>query len=178
MNSSAMSVYFTHISLASLYDTANHNVTRPYTHRRTLTCPTRPGLMSVREAIVRPVSAGLERPIRRLDERVVRDANVVVSAFYGPPPEGDCPCGSGLQASRCHRAKDGSWIAEAPPPFADRAAHRLREPTLLRPRQQRLRRGTHPRALHHRRLGKVPLNLGVIVQVAIVGVVITAGKQP
>ncbi len=35
----------------------------------------------------------------------------------GRRPEGDWPCESGRQASRCHRAKDGSWIAEAPPPL-------------------------------------------------------------
>ena len=35
----------------------------------------------------------------------------------GPPPEDDCPCGSHRQATRCHRANDGSWIAEPPPPL-------------------------------------------------------------
>ena len=35
--------------------------------------------------------------------------------WYGPPPEDDCPCGSHRQATRCHRANDGSWIAESPP---------------------------------------------------------------
>lgn len=69
------------------------------------------------DAIVRIVSAGLERPIRRLDQRVVRDADVAVGPFYGPPPDSECPCGSGRQASRCHRATDGSWIAEPPPPL-------------------------------------------------------------
>ena len=63
------------------------------------------------------MSKGLERPIRTLDERVVRDVDVRVSPVYGPPPDDNCPCGSGRQASRCHRAKDGSWIAEAPPPL-------------------------------------------------------------
>ncbi|QEM46668.1 hypothetical protein [Mycolicibacterium grossiae] len=63
------------------------------------------------------MSEGLERPIRRLDERVVRDAAVRPSRWYGPPPEDDCPCGSGRQATRCHRASDGSWIAEPPPPL-------------------------------------------------------------
>ena len=38
------------------------------------------------------------------------------SHWYGPPPENDCPCGSHRQATRCHRANDGSWIAEPPPP--------------------------------------------------------------
>jgi hypothetical protein len=73
--------------------------------------------MSAREAIVRLVSMGLERPVRRLDEHVIRDGDVRASQWYGPPPEDDCPCGSRRQATRCHRAKDGSWIAEPPPPL-------------------------------------------------------------
>ncbi|SKG00830.1 Uncharacterised protein [Mycobacteroides abscessus subsp. massiliense] len=39
------------------------------------------------------------------------------SQWYGPPPEDYCPCGSYRRAASCHRAKDGSWIAEAPPPL-------------------------------------------------------------
>jgi hypothetical protein len=73
--------------------------------------------MSVRDAIVGTVSEGLEQAVRRLDERVVRDADVRASRWYGPPPEDDCPCGSHRQATRCHRANDGSWIAEPPPPL-------------------------------------------------------------
>jgi hypothetical protein len=75
------------------------------------------GLMSVRDAIVATVSEGLQQASRRLDDRVVRDADVRVTQWYGPPPEDDCPCGSHRQATRCHRAKDGSWIAESPPPL-------------------------------------------------------------
>ncbi len=73
--------------------------------------------MSVRFAIVGTVSDGLEQAVRRLDERVVRDADVRASCWYGPPPEDDCPCGSHRQATRCHRANDGSWMAEPPPPL-------------------------------------------------------------
>ncbi|CAJ1505293.1 hypothetical protein [[Mycobacterium] burgundiense] len=63
------------------------------------------------------MSEGLEQAIRRLDERVIRDPDVRASRWYGPPPEDDCPCGSQRRAERCHRAKDGSWIAEPPPPL-------------------------------------------------------------
>ena len=73
--------------------------------------------MSVRDAIVGTVSEGLEQAVRRLDERVVRDADVRASHWYGPPPEDDCPCGSHRQATRCHGSNDGSWIAEPPPPL-------------------------------------------------------------
>jgi len=73
--------------------------------------------MSVRGAIVGTVNEGLEQAIRRLDERVLRDADVRASHWYGPPPEDHCPCGSHRQATRCHRANDGSWIAEPPPPL-------------------------------------------------------------
>lgn len=75
--------------------------------------------MSIPGAIVGTVSEGLEQPVTRLDERVVRDGDVRLSSdrWYGPPPEDDCPCGSRRQAARCHRAKDGSWVAEPPPPL-------------------------------------------------------------
>ncbi|MBZ4518191.1 hypothetical protein [Mycobacterium avium] len=63
------------------------------------------------------MSEGLAQAVRRLDERVVRDADVRASHWYGPPPEDDCPCGSHREATRCHRANDGSWIAEPPPPL-------------------------------------------------------------
>lgn len=63
------------------------------------------------------MSDGLEQAIRRLDERVIRDPDVRASQWYGPPPEKDCPCGSQRPAAQCHRAKDGSWIAEPPPPL-------------------------------------------------------------
>jgi hypothetical protein len=104
-------------SLTPLYDTANPSMVRLRRHRRTSMHSAVRGLVSVREAIVGAVSAGLEQPVRRLDKQVVQVADVRVSEWYGPPPEDDCPCGSGRKASRCHRAKDGSWIAEPPPPL-------------------------------------------------------------
>lgn len=67
--------------------------------------------------MVGTVSEGLERAMRRLDERVVRDPIVQASEWYGPPPEANCPCGSHRRSSHCHRAKDGSWIALPPPPL-------------------------------------------------------------
>lgn len=73
-------------------------------------------LLSVSDAMVGSVTKDLERPIRRLD-KVVRDASVRDSQFYGPPPEDNCPCGSGGQARRCHRAADDSWIAVRPDPL-------------------------------------------------------------
>jgi hypothetical protein len=71
--------------------------------------------MSVRDAIVATMGEGLEQAVRRIDEQVVRDADVRASHWYGPPPEDNCPCGSYRKATRCHRANDGSWIAEPPP---------------------------------------------------------------
>lgn len=76
-----------------------------------------PRIVSVHAAIFRSVDAGLEKAVRRLDERVVRDADVRASNWYGPPSEDACPCGSHRRATRCHRANDGSWIAEPPPPL-------------------------------------------------------------
>ncbi len=70
--------------------------------------------MSVGDAIVRTVSAGLERPNAPLD-RVARLANVPITQYNGPAPRANCPCGSGRQARRCHRGADHSWIAERPP---------------------------------------------------------------
>lgn len=46
---------------------------------------------------------------------VVHDPDVEFNPYYGPAPEHDCPCGSGLQAQHCHRASDDTWVAERPP---------------------------------------------------------------
>lgn len=75
------------------------------------------GLVSLGDASVRIVSEGIGESVRRLDEQVVRYADVRASHWYGPPPDDDCPCGSHRQANRCHRANDGSWLAEPPPPL-------------------------------------------------------------
>jgi hypothetical protein len=45
----------------------------------------------------------------------VRQADIRATNAFGPPPEGDCPCGSHRQARHCHRSVDDSWIAEPPP---------------------------------------------------------------
>ncbi|QSM93604.1 SEC-C metal-binding domain-containing protein [Mycobacteroides abscessus] len=37
---------------------------------------------------------------------VVHDPDVEFNPYYGPAPEHDCPCGSGLQAQHCHRAEE------------------------------------------------------------------------
>jgi hypothetical protein len=48
-------------------------------------------------------------------DKVVRDANVRLSQYYGPAPRANCPCGSGRPSRRCHRAEDHSWIAKRSP---------------------------------------------------------------
>lgn len=39
--------------------------------------------------------------------------------YFGPDPDDSCPCGSLRLAKSCHRGKDHSWIAVAPPPLLD-----------------------------------------------------------
>ncbi|WP_074342231.1 SEC-C metal-binding domain-containing protein [Mycobacteroides abscessus] len=51
---------------------------------------------------------------------VVHDPDVEFNPYYGPAPEHDCPCGSGLQAQHCHRARGivntcGSGCFRRPP---------------------------------------------------------------